>query len=154
MLLSNNYQKIILMELFINFVINHWELFLALVVILGMLLGEPLLRGTRGYLGVAPMEAVALISHQEVILLDVREENEFKDGHILNALHIPAGQLMARIKELEKYRNRPIITVCRSGNRSGRISALLHNQGFTTVYNLEGGLLAWQNAHLPLARKR
>jgi rhodanese-related sulfurtransferase len=87
------------------------------------------------------------------VVIDVREENEFKEGHILHAMHIPAGRLTNRMKELEKYRDRPLITVCRSGSRSGRVSALLRKQGFATVYNLEGGLLAWQNANLPLTQK-
>ncbi|CAK0744577.1 phage shock protein E [Gammaproteobacteria bacterium] len=146
--------KIILMQQLSSFVINHWELFLALAVILGMIVGEPLLRSAQGYLGVGPTEATGLINHQDAVVLDVREENEFKEGHVLHAVHIPAGRLGERIKELEKYRNRPIIAVCRSGSRSGRVCSLLRKQGFATVYNLEGGLLAWQNASLPLTQKR
>jgi rhodanese-related sulfurtransferase len=142
------------MEQFGSFVVNHWELFLALGVILGFIFGEPLLHSAQGYLGVGPVEAIALVNHEDALILDVREENEFKEGHILHALHIPAGRLMDRVKELEKYRSRPVITVCRSGSRSGRVSALLRRQGFSTVYNLEGGLLAWQNANLPLTKKR
>jgi len=142
------------MEQLGNFIVNHWELFFALTIIVGLLIGEPLLRRAQGYLGVGPLEATALINHQDALVLDIREENEFREGHILHALHIPAGHLTSRIKELEKYRTRPIITACRSGSRSRAISALLHKQGFATVYNLEGGLLAWQNANLPLTRTR
>jgi rhodanese-related sulfurtransferase len=142
------------MEQFGSFIVNHWELFLALVIILGLIVGEPVLRRAQGYLGVGPMEATGLINHQNAVVLDIREENEFKEGHILNAMHIPAGRLADRMKELDKFRNRPLITVCRSGSRSGRTSAFLRKQGFTTVYNLEGGLLAWQNANLPLTQKR
>lgn len=142
------------MEQFANFFINHWELFLALGIILGLLLGDSLFRGARGYMGVSPVQATSLINHEEAILLDVREDNEFIEGHILNSLHIPAGRLTTRIKEIEKYRNRSIIVVCRSGNRSARISSFLHKQGFSQVYNLDGGLLAWKNANLPITKKR
>ncbi|CAK0757762.1 phage shock protein E [Gammaproteobacteria bacterium] len=142
------------MQQYSSFVVNHWELFLALAVVLGMIMGEPLSRRAQGYLGVGPMEATGLINHQDAVLLDVREENEFKEGHVLHAVHIPAGRLMERMRELEKYRNRPLIIACRSGSRSGRACSILRKQGFATVYNLEGGLLAWQNASLPLTQKR
>jgi len=142
------------MEQLSSFVINHWELFLALGMIFVLILGEPLLRSAQGYLGIGPQQAIALINHEDALVLDVREDNEFMEGHILRALHIPVGRVMDRLKELDKYRNRPIITVCRSGSRSGRISALLHKQGFVAVYNLEGGILAWQNANLPITKKR
>jgi len=142
------------MQQFSSFFVNHWELFLALAVILGLIVGEPLLRSAQGYLGVGPMEATGLINHQDAIVLDVREENEFKEGHVLHAVHIPVGRLTERMKDLEKYRNRPLIIACRSGSRSGRACSLLRKQGFTTVYNLEGGILAWQNASLPLTQKR
>jgi len=142
------------MEQFTQFFLHHWELFLVLAVILGMLFGEPLLRSTRGYQGVGPLEATGLISHQNALVLDVREENEFKEGHVLNSIHIPVGKLSDRGKELEKYRERPVIVVCQSGNRSGRASSLLHKQGFASVYNLDGGLVAWRSANLPLTQKR
>lgn len=142
------------MEQFSSFVINHWELFLALVIILGMIVGEPILRRAQGYLAVGPMEATGLINHQDAVVLDIREENEFKEGHILHAMHIPSGRLADRMKELDKYRSRPLITVCRSGSRSGGVCTLLRKNGFTMVYNLEGGLLAWQNANLPMTQKR
>ncbi|CAK0769296.1 phage shock protein E [Gammaproteobacteria bacterium] len=142
------------MEQFTQFFLHHWELFLVLGVILGMLFGEPLLRGTRGYQGVGPLEATGLISHQNALVLDVREENEFKEGHVLNSIHIPAGKLSDRGKELEKHRERPVIVVCQSGNRSGRASSFLHKQGFSSIYNLDGGLVAWRSANLPLTQKR
>ena len=141
------------MQQFSTFVINHWQLFLALAIILILIVREPLQRGAHGYLGVGPMEATSLISHQDAIVLDVREDNEFKGGHVLHALHIPSGRVTDRINELEKYRNRPLIVLCRSGNRSRGVCSILRKRGFETVYNLDGGVLAWQNANLPLTKK-
>lgn len=141
------------MEQLGNFALNHWELVLALIIILGLLLGGPWLNGARGYLNITPTSATTLINHEDALVIDVREDQEFRDGHIINALHIPTGEVPIRLKELEKYRQRPIILVCRSGNRSGRSAAFLHQQGFTLLYNLEGGIIAWQNANLPVVRK-
>ncbi len=141
------------MQQFSEFAVNHWQLFLALAIIIAMIVREPLMRGAHGYAGVGPMEATSLINHQDAVVLDVREDSEFKTGHVLGALHIPSGRVSGRINELEKYRNRPIIVACHSGSRSSRICSLLRKQGFEKVYNLDGGLLAWQSANLPLTQK-
>jgi rhodanese-related sulfurtransferase len=82
----------------------------------------------------------------------VREEDEYKAGHVLNSTLIPLGKLKQRIGELEKFRDRPVVVVCRSGNRSATACATLGKQGFTQAYNLAGGVNAWQKAKLPLEK--
>ncbi len=96
--------------------------------------------------------ALQLINHKDAGVVDVREPDEFKSGHLLNAKHIPLGKLSDRVGELERYRDKPIVVVCRSGNRSATACALLSRQGFTQVYNLAGGVTAWQKAGLPLEK--
>ncbi|MDD2776009.1 MAG: rhodanese-like domain-containing protein [Gallionella sp.] len=103
----------------------------------------------RGIQVVDCQAALQLMNHKDAIILDVREASEFKAGHILNAKLIPLGKLTERIGELEKYRDRPMIVVCRSGNRSSSACALLVKQGFTQAYNLTGGMMAWQNKKFP-----
>ena len=141
------------MDLFISFATHNWMLIIALVVILVMLFINLFGNKLRGYEVIGPAESVNLINHQEAVVLDVRENNEYHNGHILNSIHIPQGNLANRITELEKYKNKPIIVGCRSGHRSAHACALLKKQGFETVYNLKGGVMAWQNANLPLTRK-
>lgn len=96
--------------------------------------------------------ALQLINHKNAHVLDVREEGEYKLGHILNSTLIPLGKLNERIGELEKYKEQPIVVVCRSGNRSGTACAMLGKRGFTQAYNLAGGVTAWQKANLPLEK--
>lgn len=79
-------------------------------------------------------------------VLDVREDDEWAAGHVPGAVHIPMGELPARVEELPEEE---LIVVCRSGGRSARASAWLNSTGFD-AYNLEGGLAAWQRAGLPL----
>ncbi len=141
------------MDLFISFVSHNWMLIIALVVILVMLFFNLFGSRLRGYQVIGPIESVSLINHEDAVILDVRENNEYHNGHILNSIHIPQGNLPNRIKELEKYKTKPIIVGCRSGHRSSHACALLKKQGFETVYNLKGGVMAWQNANLPLTRK-
>ena len=106
----------------------------------------------RGVKAVSIAEALQLINHKNALILDVREESEFKTGHILNSRLIPLGKLKERIGELARYREQPIVVVCRSGQRTSAACMLLGKQGFSLVYNLAGGILAWQKASLPLEK--
>lgn len=142
------------MSQYITFVTNHWELFLALVVILGLLAGNTFSSRLRGYRAVTPQEATQLINREDAIVLDVREDSEYRSGHIINALHMPLGRVQEQAGELEKHKDKPIIVGCRSGQRSARACGMLKKAGFDNVYNLSGGVLAWQNAGLPLSKKK
>lgn len=82
-------------------------------------------------------------------VIDVRSPEEYAyDGHIGGSRLLPLPQLAMRIEELP--RDRPIVCVCRSGNRSHVACELLLRQGFTDVTNLTGGMIAWRSAGLPL----
>jgi rhodanese-related sulfurtransferase len=81
------------------------------------------------------------------LLLDVREADEWEAGHVAESLHIPMGELGARLDELPT--DRPIVAVCRSGARSGAITEALVSRGYDVV-NLAGGLQAWMAEGLPL----
>jgi rhodanese-related sulfurtransferase len=83
---------------------------------------------------------------QDVQLLDVREDGEWKAGRIEGAMHIPLAQLPARIAELD--RGRPVVTVCRSCGRAGRASEYLTQAGLTAA-TMDGGMTAWSQAGLP-----
>jgi rhodanese-related sulfurtransferase len=141
------------MHQFGTFVVNHWELFLALAVTIGMILYTELFSQGHGVKRAGPHAATTLISHEDAMVLDVREDQEYRGGHILNSVHIPLSQLKGRLPELDKHKGRTVIVGCRSGHRSGRASGMLRKHGFERVYNLEGGILAWENANLPLTRK-
>lgn len=106
----------------------------------------------RGIKEVDCPAALQLINHKNALVLDVREDGEYKLGHILNSIHIPLGKLGGRVGELEKYRDKPIVVVCRTGNRSGAACTILGKQGFGQIYNLTGGIPAWQKSNLPLEK--
>lgn len=132
------------------FVMNHWLLFMALVVILVMLIVSASRYRLLGFRELKPAEAVRMLNDQQVLLLDVRAQEEFAGGHIIHAVNIALDQLDARRAELEPYRDRPVIIYCQSGARAAKAAALLRKQGFERVNKLDGGVLAWQSAGLPL----
>ena len=134
----------------VEFVGNHWMLVAALVVILA-LLAHNLLLGSRG--AVDPQQATIMINHRDAIVVDVRPTTDFAQGHIINSINIPINGLEKQTATLDKYKERPIIISCRSGAQSSQACARLRKQGFAEVYNLRGGMMAWQNANLPVTRK-
>jgi rhodanese-related sulfurtransferase len=135
-----------------KFVIENWYLFAALVVILVMIAWSPLLRLIYGIRTSAVQSAVNLINRESAVIVDVCEPTEFQQGHLPRAMNIPLGNLAARVSELEKYRQQPILVTCRSGNRSIRGALTLRKNGFPQVYSLNGGLMAWEKEHLPVEK--
>lgn len=105
---------------------------------------------TTPYKEVGPHEAAGLL--EEAWVVDVREAWEYQGGHIPKAVNIPLSELPQRLQELSK--DRPILLVCNSGNRSGVAADFLVKQGFDgeKIYNLEGGTYAWAAAGLPVER--
>lgn len=136
-----------------SFIINHWILFLALFTILALLAASYFTDRLLGFKDLAPPEATRMINQQNAVIVDVREEKEFKEGHIVNAVHIPLSQFEPQIKKLEKARGKPLIVTCDNGQRSARAAALLRKQGFEQVFKLGGGLQAWRGANYPLSAK-
>ena len=118
----------------------------------GMLLFPLLTRGMRPGAEVCPSEAVMLINRKDAVVIDVRDEGEFKSGHINNARHMPEKQMADRMKEIEKFKTKPIIISCASGRRSASVVDTLKKQGFTEVVALAGGIGAWQQAGMPLEK--
>lgn len=135
-----------------SFVIKNWYLFLALGVVLYLLVVPLLRQRLAGIRSLAPAEAIHLINREGGVVVDVCEAQEYAAGHIARALNVPLSNLPARVPELEKYRDRPVILACRSGNRSLKAAFLLHRAGFAKVHSLAGGLHAWQNANLPVEK--
>ncbi len=88
------------------------------------------------------------------LILDVRESNEYVGelGHIPGSRLVPLKDLALRAEELETLKQQRIIAVCRSGVRSTTAAAILTSLGFEQVYNLRGGMLAWNDAGLPVER--
>jgi len=117
----------------------------------GMLIWPAIRRGAGGS-SVSTLQATLLINQQNALVLDVREAAEYEKGHVLNARHVPLEELAARSAEIEKYKNKPVIVVCDSGNRADKAASALRKQGFEQAFSLSGGVAAWQQAGLPLEK--
>ncbi|GAB2724761.1 rhodanese-like domain-containing protein [Halomonas garicola] len=103
--------------------------------------------------GVTSSEATQLINREDAVVLDIREDKEFKAGHIAGAQHIPQSKLDDRMNELGKAKNKPVIIVCKHGQSSGVAQAKLAKAGFERALKLNGGIGQWQADGLPVVKK-
>lgn len=86
------------------------------------------------------------------IVLDVRSEKEFAEGHIKGAVNVPHKEILERIDELAKYKNTLVIVHCRSGARAAKAIDMLKSEDFSRIGHLSGDYLGWKDANLPLEK--
>lgn len=135
-----------------EFISKH-ALLIGLVVGSGIMLLLPLFKKSAGGVpSVSAGEAVTLINRHNALVLDVRDDAEFATGHITDAKHIPLSALSDRLAELNKFKDKPILVNCQRGMRSAKACVILRKAEFTQVHNLEGGLMAWESAKLPVVK--
>ncbi|WP_296751523.1 rhodanese-like domain-containing protein [Thiobacillus sp.] len=135
-----------------QFLQDNWML-LALALASGGMLVWSFIGGKLSGVEQADTLKATRLYNDDALVLDVREDKEYAAGHIPKARHIPLGQLAGRLQELDKFKSKPILVACRSGQRSARACGMLKKAGFETVYNLAGGIVAWQRANLPVTKK-
>jgi rhodanese-related sulfurtransferase len=131
-----------------EFAVNHPYLVIAFVVLLALTFFNEMKIATQRFASLTPAAAVQLMNNEDVVVVDVREPSETVGGKIAKAIQIPVGALAKRIDELEKHKNKT-----KTGARSGTACKELGKQGFEKVFSLNGGILAWQDAHLPISKK-
>ena len=105
-------------------------------------------RGQITYVNITGEEAKRMVDTEDVSLLDVRTEEEYNSAHIEGATLIPVSELSNRTQELNK--SKKIVVYCRSGHRSATASGILVEHGFERVYNVLGGINAWEERGYPV----
>ena len=133
--------------------IKHNIIFIGLAIGSGFSLLWPMLnRGANGASNINATEAVLLLNRSKPLVLDVRDATEFAAGHIQGAKNIPVAELSGRLKEIEKFKDKPVLVHCQKGMRAKTACGILKAQQFTQLNNLQGGLDAWVEAKLPLVK--
>jgi rhodanese-related sulfurtransferase len=138
------------MDQYLEFISNHPMLFLALGVVTFLLIKEFAESAFSKFTNLSPMNVVAKMNSDDLVIIDVREPHEFILGHIENAINTPLGKLKEQLKTLEKYKNKDILMVCQSGTRSAPACKTLINAGFEKIFNLDGGMQAWEDHKFPI----
>lgn len=138
------------MEQLGQFVANHWVLWLVLILILLMILVVELISAKQKANSLSPQQIVDMMNNNEAQIIDIRNKEAFKKGHIIDSVNIEIDELQEG--KLGKYKGKTLVVACDKGLQSQAAAAKLKNQGFIAAV-LAGGIAAWQNAELPLVKK-
>ena len=137
-----------------EFVLNNLLLFAALFVVLALLIKAELDHQANKGLYLSPTRATRLMnSESEALVLDIRTAAEFKSGHIKGAKNTPLADFASSVDKLNDDKDKTVLVYCNTGNSATRALKLLKNAGYEKINNLEGGIVAWKEANLPLAKK-
>ncbi|MCB1644938.1 MAG: rhodanese-like domain-containing protein [Pseudomonadales bacterium] len=138
------------MDRLFEFIVNHYVLVsIFIILLIAFVINE----GKQGGAAVGTSNLVAMVNRDNAVVLDIREAKEYKAGHIVDAINIPYLKIDDRMAELEKYKDQPIIIVCRMGTHAGAVGRKLRAQGFENVHRLAGGMGEWSAANLPVVKK-
>ena len=137
------------MDQLFEFIGNHLILVGAFVVLLVLFIRNEM---NRGGASVSAQELVNLVNSEDAVVVDVRDKKEYEQGHIVDAINIPFSSLETRVKELEKFKEQPLVLTCKMGQHAGAAGTILRKQGFANVSRLTGGIMEWRNQNLPVVK--
>ncbi len=135
---------------FTAFISQNTILFGIFMALITLLIVTEFQRRGKKYNDIRPVEAIGLINQKNAIVIDVRAKELFKKGHVTNAVNIPLEELKSNPKKTSKFKNKPIIVYCNSGNSSMAACKVLQDQGFELVHNMRGGINAWERDSYPV----
>ncbi|NRA54379.1 MAG: rhodanese-like domain-containing protein [Gammaproteobacteria bacterium] len=142
------------MQPYIEFIQANPLLAAAWIGIFGALIFTVIKTSTSPIKQVSHQQATLLLNRENAVLVDVRAQDDFKKGHIINSRHLALSQIKNNeLASLEKVKDSPIIIVCNTGMTSSQACQMLHKAGFTNIHNLQGGISKWKEANLPLTKK-
>lgn len=133
---------------------NHMLLVMLFVVLVVVLVGNEISQLFRGYRELTPSALTLLINRESPLLVDLSAAADFEKGHIPGARNVQMSQFDPENKDLAKVKERPVAVYCRTGNTSAQAASRLVKAGFKQVFWLGGGLGAWREASLPIAKGR
>lgn len=139
------------MKSFFDFFINNWHLLLVAFTSGAFLVWPAVSRGMRAG-SLTPSAAVQLINRERAIVVDVSNPQEYQAGHVVGAKNVPLDDFEKRLPEVVKNKALPLILLCPSGARANRALASAKKLGYERAQVLSGGLAAWREANLPLAK--
>ena len=134
----------------LSFLMNHWALWLALCGILGLMAINEQLTQKKRPKTLSVTAAIESINHEQAVVVDLRNPDLFRTGHILDALCISADDQT----RLNKYKNTLLLLVCARGVQSTALALKLRKDGFTHPMVLAGGMQAWLAANLPVIKNK
>lgn len=140
------------MEHLLPFMINHWGLCIALVAVLVLILMIEQGVQLGGAAAISPPTAVNLMNHDHAVVIDIRNTDTYRSGHIIDAHNLTIEEINNKPQKIDKFKHKHLIIVCANGQESAKIAATLKKKGFDQVVSLKGGIAAWEITELPLTK--
>lgn len=137
------------MDKFIEFATNH-PLLVALFV--GLWLLFFLMESKRGGRSVSAQIVTNLVNRHNGLVVDLRNGDDFREGHIPGSTNLPMDKLADHIEKIKTHQDKPVVLVCNMGTNANAAGRQLKEQGFTQVYRLAGGMQSWRSDNLPVAK--
>lgn len=131
-------------ERLIEFILNHYLLVLALAVVTYLLIHELIDSAFKKFGFISPLVAVTKMNEGNIVVIDVREYDEFNKGHIESAVNMPLSKLKDHTANLDAYKNNQVLIVCQDGTRSSAAGKIITKAGLNNVFVITGGMQAWQ----------
>ena len=142
------------MEQYVTFFSNHPMLSMAWLAIFMMIIVTTIKMKMSPIKLISPQELTFLVNKEEGVLVDIRDEKEFKAKHIIDAKRLAKEKITNNdFASLENSKDKPIIVVCNAGMSAQNVASQLLKAGFANVNVLKGGISAWLSAGLPVVNK-
>jgi rhodanese-related sulfurtransferase len=133
------------MDRYLEFILNHYILSLALAVVTYLLIQELFDTAFKKFGSVSPLLAVAKMNDTDTLVIDVREPHEFIHSHIEQSVNMPLGKLPEDFSKIAEHKTKPVLIACQTGTRSASAGKVLTKAGFEQVFVITGGMQAWEN---------
>ncbi|MCH8542525.1 MAG: rhodanese-like domain-containing protein [Alcanivorax sp.] len=137
------------MDRIFEFAANHYILVSAFFLLWTAFFYTESRRGSRP---VSPQMATTLVNRNDGVIVDLRDEDDFRKGHIAGSINVPYGKISDRVSELARYKDKPVILVCSLGSHASLAGRQLKNEGFIELHRMRGGIQGWRNDNLPVVK--
>jgi len=140
------------MEHLPEFIANNMFLCAAFFIVLVLTVRAELHHQASKASELSPTQAIRIMNNETAVIIDVSDEVDYEGAHIKNAINVPIKELPDRLADLQKYKDKAVLTCCKDGKQSNRACKSLKQSDFKNVHSISGGLVNWSESNLPVIR--
>jgi rhodanese-related sulfurtransferase len=139
------------MDRLIEYVTHHPLLAVAAAVALVVVIAYEARFRTAAFASISSQDLIRLMN-SGALVLDIRKPEEFAQGHVNGAKHLPSEQILSAGENFKRFKEKPVVVYCDSGSLAAAAVRQLNIQGFTKAFTLRGGFAGWRADNLPVAK--
>jgi len=139
------------MDRLIEYFTHHPYMVGAAVLALAVVITYESRLQTAAFASISSQDLIRLMN-QGALVLDIRKPDEFEQGHVNGAKHLPSDQILKAGDSFKRFKDKPVVVYCESGSLAAAAVRQLIEQGFTKAFTLRGGFAGWRAENLPIAK--